>query len=979
MDETFYADKISCFSLELYWKKDNKSKDVSYEIYQREGEDNSITNFFNFKEIYEGPDLNCKVTGLKSNQTYTFKLKKIKSGKSEKEISTTVTTLICPKAILSEKSIEIANKKEIIKYNNDLSDHQKKLIKICSKLNFEENNTNVIKGDFNGIIIKLSYEKQSGIYFISFDLSYNYYTEFLNQYLEERKNNLLIPCYFIIQKLPTILILSLLEKSPVIFTGKRMGGVIASSLAFYILYITNMLKFWNINCGNAFFKREKKCLGVVTFGSPCFLKDINAAIDMKNLSYYFYHIKDENDFIPEIIDFIDFEKISEKIISYDILNKNELDNNEIKFLDKFWKSLGYSKKNIIKKIQNYPFGYYYKMDSSNFSLNPIDEYSFEEFYYNRIFNTPFKLSNLKNYENLYSSLKSNFNKETLLYLENKNFELETIKIIRRKTKSENIKGIIKFKLIKFDNDAISPDIIKEIKLYSSDNEEFTINNNDIYYDNEEDVTAYIDNLNANINKIIINNYFKGEIKADFILNIQGSGPTREMLENNIEKLFLIPFFKLFEIFYISLKDKDKYKELKNKYFGENFNNLIILELFEEQIQILNELLFLTRPDIIGKFEKEFIQEYTKNLTKEEQKNNFKSLIKEYYKEAKKLQKSLDINCLNSQKDSIAEKCSFPENKNKKEEHKLFMCKNEQLENENFISEKFDDTYIKNFFVKKLIIEALKRIEKDIFENLNDLNGSEECKNYLNNNISKYYQLNIIPNIYFVLTLILSSIESGDYIKFKHKSDWKKNFRDLFNFRVWYMKDFEKDYTKDKIERINVKNLFTKKKTKDIIKTVEISDDEKGIFDNRYIPLPHNVIMGFICMSKEISGKIVDNKLYDFSRCSEKCKFGKEYYEKFLELLNNYSNDFPEDIETSIYDNLKEVNIYTKKENFLNIKDMMEDLIWDVESKKGFLALLKQSYLLGKLRNSIVRKNIYLYNLFIGTRIYYWCLWQKKSW
>ena len=316
MAETFYADKISCFSLELHWKKDNKSKNISYEIYQKEGGDYAITNYFNFEKIYEGPDFIYKVTDLKPNQKYTFKLKKIKSGKSEKEILITVTTLICPKAILSEKSIEIANNKEIINYNNDLSDHQKKLIKICSKLNFEENDINVIKGDFNGIIIKLSYEKQSGIYFISFDLSYGYYTEFLNQYIKERENNLLIPCYFIIQKLPTILILNLLEKSPVIFTGKRMGGVIASSLAFYILYMTNILNSENINYGNAFFKREKNCLGVVTFGSPCFLKDINAAIDMKNLSYYFYHIKDENDFIPEIIDFIDFEKISEKIISY---------------------------------------------------------------------------------------------------------------------------------------------------------------------------------------------------------------------------------------------------------------------------------------------------------------------------------------------------------------------------------------------------------------------------------------------------------------------------------------------------------------------------------------------------------------------------------------------------------------------------------------------------------------------------------------
>ena len=44
-------------------------------------------------------------------------------------------------------------------------------------------------------------------------------------------------------------------------------------------------------------------------------------------------------------------------------------------------------------------------------------------------------------------------------------------------------------------------------------------------------------VNVNINKIIINNYFKGEMKSKFILNIQGCGTTREMLEKNIEKLF----------------------------------------------------------------------------------------------------------------------------------------------------------------------------------------------------------------------------------------------------------------------------------------------------------------------------------------------------------------------------------------------------------------------------------------------------------
>ena len=81
-------------------------------------------------------------------------------------------------------------------------------------------------------------------------------------------------------------------------------------------------------------------------------------------------------------------------------------------------------------------------------------------------------------------------------------------------------------------------------------------------------------------------------------------------------------------------------------------------------------------------------------------------------------------------------------------------------------------------------------------------------------------------------------------------------------------------------------------------------------------------------------------------------FGKDYYLKFLELLNNYSNNYPEDIEISIYDNLKEDND-NKNQNLLEIKEMVNDVINDEESKKGFLALVRQSYLLGKLRTNIV--------------------------
>ena len=101
---------------------------------------------------------------------------------------------------------------------------------------------------------------------------------------------------------------------------------------------------------------------------------------------------------------------------------------------------------------------------------------------------------------------------------------------------------------------------------------------------------------------------------------------------------------------------------------------------------------------------------------------------------------------------------------------------------------------------------------------------------------------------------------------------------------------------------------------------------------------------------------------DFAVYSKFQKYGYNYYIKFLAMLNNYSNEFPEDIEISIYDNLKKEN--NNKEGNLNvIKDMMNNLINDVESQKGFLALLRQSYLLGKLRCNIVRNyiiNFYFY-------------------
>ena len=147
----------------------------------------------------------------------------------------------------------------------------------------------------------------------------------------------------------------------------------------------------------------------------------------------------------------------------------------------------------------------------------------------------------------------------------------------------------------------------------------------------------------------------------------------------------------------------------------------------------------------------------------------------------------------------------------------------------------------------------------------------------------------------------------------------KYFADHFGY------DFEKDFTKNEIEEINMKNVFYKNKTKKLIKS-NISSNSS--FD-------------------EI------NKKFAFSEYSEYCKIGEQYYNNFLEIFNNYSNDFKEDIEISIFDNLKEENI-KKLDNFKIIKDAMNKCIEDEESKKGFLALLRQSYLLGELRTNIVK-------------------------
>ena len=83
-----------------------------------------------FKEIYKGKNLNFEVKGLKSNQTYTFKLKVMREGNLVSEEIKTIKTkikAILPNIYCGEKNDESKNK---------LSDFQAKIIKNCCALIF---------------------------------------------------------------------------------------------------------------------------------------------------------------------------------------------------------------------------------------------------------------------------------------------------------------------------------------------------------------------------------------------------------------------------------------------------------------------------------------------------------------------------------------------------------------------------------------------------------------------------------------------------------------------------------------------------------------------------------------------------------------------------------------------------------------------------------------------------------------------------
>ena len=261
----------------------------------------------------------------------------------------------------------------------------------------------------------------------------------------------------------------------------------------------------------------------------------------------------------------------------------------------------------------------------------------------------------------------------------------------------------------------------------------------------------------------------------------------------------------------------------------------------------------------------------------------------------------------------------------------------------------DNQYIKQFYIENIIKTVLQYIEKSI----ESVKKNEHYKEFLNTKIGEFYDEQIKPNIYFYLILILSSIEGGDQIKFNHIIDVSKISSYFFYSLIWicpygetrtkYEKDFKFIFNKVAIERLNMRNVFCKTKMKEIMgpnfslygNELKISSESKKQEKNLN---PDRVI-------------IERNKTYDFSKYSELGIFGKKYYESFLNLLN-YSNDFLEDVEIAIYDNFRKGNKFGDINNHI-ARDMINNLIIDEESRKGFNALLDQSFLLGKLRTNVV--------------------------
>ena len=245
-----------------------------------------------------------------------------------------------------------------------------------------------------------------------------------------------------------------------------------------------------------------------------------------------------------------------------------------------------------------------------------------------------------------------------------------------------------------------------------------------------------------------------------------------------------------------------------------------------------------------------------------------------------------------------------------------MCKDINFESEDFLFEEFNDEYIKSFFISEIIVQTLKIIEERLKDQKVNRN-EKDFENYLLNNIVNIYEENIQPNIYFIFLIIIVTILGGDCITFKKNIPFVRIISKLKYYSSLMIKFFVNSKGQAKNEEIQTLNLFYKKKIKEILSSKE--NIEKA----------------------------------EFSDYSEKGEDGINYYENFLKLVNNDSCDSAEDMEISIYNNLKKEN-NERKDILKAMKEIIEEFIDGTESKKGFIALLHQSFYVGYLRNEIVR-------------------------
>ena len=203
-----------------------------------------------------------------------------------------------------------------------------------------------------------------------------------------------------------------------------MGGIIASSLAFYIMLIGKSLdKYY----GNSFSKKEKNCIGVVTFGSPSFLTNLTAGNKMKDYTSYFYNIKEDFDFIPEIIDFINVEHKNFSELS-PIFNNMKLSEEDRKNLILYCKKHNFTDDKLIKTIDKN--SNIHQVNKTSVNLNSYLQNMLE----NNNVNNINMLSKKQNTENNFNKLSNKTTKKIL----NKNLNLN----IEMNNKKNNLNNII---------------------------------------------------------------------------------------------------------------------------------------------------------------------------------------------------------------------------------------------------------------------------------------------------------------------------------------------------------------------------------------------------------------------------------------------------------------------------------------------------------------------------------------------------------